>query len=233
MAPRILGLIPARGGSRGVPNKHIRLLGDRPLIRYTIDSAVQSARLNSIILSTDHEEIIELFRAYPEIKIPFRRPANLALDDTPTLSVIQHAIGFYEKKSIFFDYVLLLQPTAPFRQRSLIDKTIECLLTSGVESLTTIRQVPTKYNPDWCFRLDKNQRISSVSGHEKIITRRQDLQPAYYRDGQVYISSVKMLKRGFLFDRNTIGFLNEDGPDINIDTEQDWDQAEKWLANEK
>ena len=228
--PRILGIIPARAGSKGIANKNIRLLAGKPLIHYTIQSALLSKSLDTILVSTDCQETINFSNQYLRIETPFIRPGELAMDTTPTINVIQHAIKYYEKCGKKFDYICLLQPTSPFRNDDLIDKTIEKILEAKTDSLTTIRKVPDKYNPHWAFEMENN--ILSVSTGEKhIITRRQNLPDCYYRDGKIYISTMEQIQKGALLGGNTFGYINENEPDVNIDTWQDWILAEKLLTD--
>src|SRR5262245_13926725 len=125
----VLGLIPARGGSKGVPRKNIKPLAGKPLLNYTAEAALSSQKLTRVILSTEDEEIAEVGRACG-IEVPFLRPAELAQDTTPTLPVVQHALQFLEAMGSHFDAVCLLQPTNPFRRTVDIDNCIE-LLESG------------------------------------------------------------------------------------------------------
>lgn len=231
--PKILGLIPARAGSRGVPGKHMKLLGNKPLIEYTFRSALQARLLSKVILSTDSDEIINFAKDISGIEIPFKRPANFAMDNTPTISVINHALQHYRSAGQLFDFVCLLQPTTPFRSEDLIDRVINYLLKSGAESVVTVRKVPDNYHPNWLFSMDSNGKLKNARSDEKIIPRRQDLPAEYHRDGQVYIAATELIERGFLMGNNTHGFINEDGPGVNIDTPADWEMAENWLTNGK
>lgn len=232
MKTKILGLIPARGGSKGVPNKHIKQLGEKPLIQYTLESALQSTLLDTIALSSDCGEIIREVQRFPNIQIPFIRPDYLSTDETPSLPVIQHALEFYEKAGIHFDAVCLLQPTTPFRPEGLIDKVIKCFLEYGAESMATVRAVPSRYNPYWCFQM-VDSRLKPVTAQHGIIPRRQDLPETYYRDGQIYLASTELIRKGFLITPETIGFKNHLGPDINIDTMDDWHAAQNQISHGK
>ena len=228
--PKILGIIPARAGSKGIPNKNIRLLAGKPLICYTIQSALLSNKLDTILISTDSEEVIAISEQYERIEIPFIRPKELSSDTTPTIDVIRHAVKYYKEIGRTFDYICLLQPKSPFRGDNLIDKTIEKIIETKADSLITIRKVPAKYNPHWTFEMKEN--FLSISTSEKhIISRRQDLPDAWYRDGKIYISTVKQIQKGLLPGGNIFGFINENEPDINIDTWQDWALAEKLLTD--
>lgn len=233
MDSTILGLIPARAGSRGVPGKHTKPLGGKPLIHHTFQSATQATFLNTIALSTDSHEVIETAKSFPNIEVPFVRPAHLAKDETPTILVVQHALTFYQSIGRNFDFVCLLQPTTPFRQDGFIDKAISYFLSANTDSLTTVRTIPSKYNPHWCFKIGDDERLKPVIEGLPMISRRQDLPAAYYRDGQIYIVSTQLALEGFLLTERTIGLINDDGPDINIDSMDDWGSAEKWLSDGK
>lgn len=228
---RILGIIPARAGSKGIPHKNIRLLANKPLIDYTIQSALLSNHLDTILVSSDCEETINISRQYSRIEAPFIRPTELAEDITPTISVIQHAVNYYTEIGQTFDYICLLQPTSPFREDDLIDKAIHRIIETGADSLISIRKVPAKYNPHWAFKMDQNENFLSIStGEKNIISRRQELPDAWYRDGQIYITTVEQIQKGMLLGGKLIGFINENEPDINIDTWEDWELAEKFLG---
>src|SRR5258705_10156292 len=111
---KILSIIPARGGSKGVPGKNIKLLNGKPLLAFTSEIALQSKYLTEVIVSTEDEQIVEVAKSLG-IKVPFIRPTELAQDNTPTIDVIIHALQWYENQNIFFDAVCLLQATSPFR----------------------------------------------------------------------------------------------------------------------
>jgi CMP-N,N'-diacetyllegionaminic acid synthase len=230
---KILGIIPARAGSRGVADKHSRILGDRPMIEYTIQSALKSRLLHTITLSTDCPKIIAITQAFPRIEIPFVRPSSLGQDDTPTLPVIKHTLQYYQKTGQEFDFICLLQPTTPFRANGLIDETIEHLLIHKAQSLVTVRKIPVQYHPYWSFMMNECSQLNAVTQSGAITPRRQLLPDTYHRDGQIYLTSVSMINAGSLLDTQTIGFHNERGPDINIDSHLDWALAENWISNGK
>ncbi len=228
---KILGIIPARGGSKGVPGKNIRILGTRPLLSYTLESALKSRHLDTLLVTTDHPDIAQLARSYPPVDVPFIRPAHLAADDTPLLPVIQHALTYYEAIGRYFDLVCLLQPTTPFRPEGLIDQCIEAMLRLKACSLVTIRPIPHQYHPFWSYRFSKKERIQPVTSH--FVHRRQELPPTYYRDGMIYLSSVGLLKTGTLLGSHPVGFVNHNSAAVNIDSMQDWLLAETLLGHEQ
>jgi CMP-N,N'-diacetyllegionaminic acid synthase len=226
---KILGLIPARGGSKGVPKKNIKLLGKLPLIEYTINSAKESKFLTEIIVSTDDEEIA-IAAEVAGYKPPFIRPEEFAQDTSTSLEVIQHAIDFFESQNIFFDAVCLLQPTNPFREKGFVDNAIEKFIASKVDSLVSVLEIPHEYNPHWAFEESQNGLLKIATGDSKIIPRRQDLPKAFHRDGSVYITKTAVIKSGSLYG-NSIAYIESDTKfHVNIDTLKDWEKAEKLLT---
>lgn len=226
---KILGLIPARGGSKGVPKKNIKLLGKMPLIEYTIHSAKDSNFLTEIVISTDDEEIA-IAAEVAGYKPPFIRPAEFAQDTSTSLEVVQHAIQFYESQNIFFDAVCLLQPTNPFKEKGFIDRAIEKFIASKADSLVSVLEIPHEFNPHWAFEEASNGLLKIATGESKIIPRRQDLPKAFHRDGSIYITKTDVIKSGSLYG-NTIAYI-ENNPQfhVNIDTIKDWETAEKLLT---
>lgn len=229
--PKILGLIPARGGSKGIPDKNIRFLAGKPLIHYTIESALQSEYLDTIAVSSDSEMILDSCKKFSKIEIPFIRPATFAADESPMIDVVQHALNHYKQSGRIYDYVCLLQPTSPFRNPGLIDRTISYVIQTGAESLITLRKVPHQYNPHWTFYIENNT-LKTLNGEKTLITRRQDLPETWYRDGKIYVASTDLIREGKLIGETVVGFRNEDEPHVNIDSWEDWLLAEKILANE-
>ena len=223
---RILGVIPARGGSKGIPGKNIKNLGGKPLLEYSVRAAIESKMLSEVILSTDDVEIAEVGKKLG-IQVPFIRPKELAQDKTPTLPVLQHALDFMEKSKRKFDAVCLLQVTSPFRNPDLIDRAIAKFEDSGADSLVTVLKVPDHYNPHWTFEEDLSGLLRICTGEKQIIPRRQDLPKVYHRDGSIYLVKRDILKNGSLYG-DKIAFLENDPEDhVNIDTQEDWGKAEE------
>jgi N-acylneuraminate cytidylyltransferase len=165
---RILAIIPARGGSKGVPRKNIKLLGKKPLIEYTIDNVKNSKFLTEIVVSTDDEEIA-IAAEIAGCKPPFMRPSPLAQDTSTSLEVVQHAIAFFENQNIFFDAVCLLQPTTPFREKGFIDQAIEEFISSKADCLISVLPIPQEYNPHWAFEENENGLLEIATGDEKTV----------------------------------------------------------------
>jgi N-acylneuraminate cytidylyltransferase/CMP-N,N'-diacetyllegionaminic acid synthase len=194
--PRTVGVIPARGGSKGIPRKNIQELAGRPLISYTIEAALKSKTLNRVIVSTDDIKIAEISRSYGA-EVPFLRPVELASDDTPGLLVIQHTIKHIEEvEGNTVDIVVVLQPTSPLRSERHIDMAVEKLLKTGADSVVTVCKV--KHHPFWSF-VAKGDRLYPFSEKGITVSKRQDLPEIYAVNGAVYA-----VKRDVLFEQNSV-----------------------------
>lgn len=229
---RVLGLIPARGGSKGVPRKNVRPLGGRPLLAYTADAAKASSRLTEIVLSTDDEEIAQVGRALG-LDVPFLRPAELARDETPTLPVVVHALEWLEEHGRRFDAVCLLQPTNPFRRAEDIDGCIALFEERRADAAVSVLPVPHEYNPHWVYLRCDDGCIHLAMGAMNPIPRRQDLPPAYHREGSVYVTRRDVvLDQNSLYGRFVVGYEMDPRRSVNVDSRDDWDRAESLLAAE-
>ncbi|AVR43823.1 acylneuraminate cytidylyltransferase [Christiangramia fulva] len=224
---KVLGLIPARGGSKGIPGKNIKELKGKPLIAYSIASAKKAELLSRLVLSSDDASIIEIAKAHG-LEVPFKRPQELSQDDTPSIEVIQHALKFFLEKGEKFDAVCLLQPTTPFRRNGLIDEAIQKLEQGEFDSVISVREIPENYNPHWAFE-EKDGKLKIATGESTPIPRRQELPKAYHRDGAVYVTRSKIILEGSLLGEK-IGFVDTTkDPYVNIDTSDDWERAENIL----
>jgi CMP-N-acetylneuraminic acid synthetase len=226
----VVGLIPARGGSKGVPRKNIRLLGGRPLLEYTAKAALAARRLSRVVLSTEDPEVADVGRRCG-LDVPFMRPSDLAQDATPSLPVVQHALQWLEDHGDRFDAVCLLEATTPFRGADEIDECVALLQESGADAIVTVRRVPDDFNPHWTYGRDEEGYLHLSTGEPTPVTRRQDLPLVYHRDGSVYVT-----RRDVVVDRNTlygdrlVGYVVADErPWLNIDTPEDWARAEELI----
>lgn len=225
---RVLGIIPARGGSKGIPRKNMKLLNEVPLINYTINSAKESKLISKLVVSSDDDEIIAHSKSLG-VLVPFKRPENLATDDSPTIDSIIHAIDFFESEGLYFDAVCLLQVTSPFRTANFIDEAISKFSRSKFDSLISVTKVPHHYNPHWVFE-EKNGSLEISTKETNIITRRQDLPITYIRDGAIYLTKVHVLKERMSVLGENLGYImSEQESFINIDTDEDWLKAERFL----
>ena len=227
---KTLGLVPARGGSKGIPRKNLRPLAGRPLLDYTARAALAAASLAKVVLSTDDEAIAEAGRE-AGLAVPFLRPPELAEDDTPTLPVVQHALRWLERHGETFDAVCLLQPTSPFRRAETIDACVALLERTGADSVVSVVPVPPEHNPHWVYFRSADGLIRLAMGESAPIPRRQALPPAYCRDGSVYVSrSAVVLERGTLYGDRVAGFVSEEEDVVNLDEMDDWRRAETLAA---
>lgn len=227
---KTLGLIPARGGSKGVPRKNIRPLCGKPLLQYTAEAALAARLLARVILSTEDEEVAEVGRRCG-LDVPFVRPAELARDETPMLPVVQHAVAWLESRGERFDAVCLLQPTNPLRRADEIDACVELLERTDADAVVTVLPVPAEHNPHWVYFRDAGGALRLSTGEAQPIGRRQDLPAAFHREGSVYVVRRDVLMTGnSLYGRDLRGLLVDTARSVNIDTPRDWERAEELLS---
>lgn len=224
----ILAVITARGGSKGIPGKNIKMLGGKPLVVYTIEAAKQSKLITHLIVSTDDEDIIRVAQQYGA-DVPFKRPAELATDQAKHLGVMQHATDFMEKKlGIKFDYIVILQPTSPFRTVEDLDGTLQKLIESGAESAVSLVE-EEKYHPVKMKKL-VGDRVAPYSVMEEEGIRRQDLPKAYRRSGAVYaMRRDTLMEKNSLYGNDIAGYIVPVERSVDIDDQLDWQRAELML----
>lgn len=225
----VLGLVPARGGSKGVPGKNIRPLAGQPLLEYTMRAARASGVIDRLVLSTDSPEIADVGRQVG-IEVPFLRPADLAADDSPMLPVLLHAIHALSAEGWAPDIVVILQPTSPLRRAEHIRDAVGLLRETGSDSVVTVVEVPRHLSPDYVMRIEDG-RLRTFLPEGTRVTRRQDARPAYSRDGTVYACWTRTLERfGNIYGENCRPLLVDKGDSLSIDSPADWDAAERMLA---
>lgn len=223
---RILGLIPARGGSKGIPNKNSKKLLGKPLLNYTIESARQSKLLSEVVFSSEDDKLIALAKS-SGVKVPFVRPVELATDTASSIDVVKHAVLEMSKQGQEFDAVCLLQVTNPFRSATLIDEAIAKFIEGKTDSLISVLEVPHEYNPHWVFTKNSNKYLELATRDNEIIKRRQDLPKAYYRDGSIYLTKTEvLLNQNSLYGESINYIVADKNQHVNIDSEEDWAKAE-------
>ena len=228
---RILALILARGGSKRLPNKNILLLGEKPLINWTIDAAKFISEICDIMVSTDSNQIKEVAKeagAY----VPWLRPDKLSTDESSSEDAAIHALDWYETNHGKVDGLLLLQTTSPFRTSTSIKEGIE--LYSKFKSNTVIGVSPTHEHPDWTFKI-KQGALTPLSDKNGLNIRSQDLDPAFIVNGSFYLISPKNLRKNksFFIEPLTPLIINSKIESIDIDTEEDLHYAKYCLNVEK
>lgn len=213
---RVLGLIPARGGSKGIPHKNIVPLGDLPLIAWTIRSAQASSHIDQLVLSSDDDAIIEVARQYG-CDAPFKRDAALSSDTAATLDVVFDALD----RLPGFEWVVLLQPTSPMRTTADIDDCISAMMSAQAPAAVSVR--PTEDHPYLVFQTDPEGRLQHfASPPEGASLRRQDLPPAWCLNGAVYVARVDWLRRQRSFlSADTVAYQMPVARSFDIDTPDD------------
>lgn len=228
---KILGIIPARGGSKSIPRKNIALLNGKPLLAYTCEAALNSKFFDRVILSTDDKEITAVGKKWG-IEAPFLRPPELARDESGMREVILHALDFLEKSDKYVpDIIVLLQPTSPLRTAAHIDAAVELFQKSGADCVVSVTEVPHQFTPTSLMKLE-NERLQSY--REGGPLRRQDKPKMYSRNGP----AVLVLRRSsFLKDQNFYAgdvrpLIMPPEESIDIDTPFDFALAEYFLRRQ-
>ncbi len=228
----VLAVIIARGGSKKIPGKNMRLLCGRPLIYYTLRAANESRLVTRIVLSTDDREIADYARRHGT-EVPFIRPDDLARDDTPTVPVIQHVLEELEKSEGYSpEIVVVLQPTSPLRQAVHVDNAIHTLLQTKADSVVTVREVPHEFNPVSIMRIEQGELVPYLQGEGTRLLRRQDKPKVYARNGvAVYATRCDViLKEASLFGNHCQPLLMSPEDSVDIDDEMDLLLAELLIS---
>jgi CMP-N-acetylneuraminic acid synthetase len=225
---KILGLIPARGGSRELPNKNAKLLHGRSLVERAFDCGREAGVLDRIILSTDDAALRDSSRAHG-LDAPFLRPAEFARDDSPMIDVAVHALEALAKDGDEFDAVLLLQPTSPLRRPEHIREAVELL--GDYDSVCTVIPVPQGYCPHYLMKITEDGYLDYFLPEGAKITRRQDVPPAWKREGTIFLTRTPVLleERSF-YGRRCRPLVMDPDDSLNIDTPEDWDEALRRLS---
>ncbi len=220
---KILVIIPARGGSKGIPHKNIKPFNGKPLIYYTIDCARAICGDADICVSTDDDEIIQVVEDYG-LKVPFKRPAELATDTAGTYEVLLHALNYYEQQGRYYDVVMLLQNTSPFRTAEHVKEAIK-LYSADVDMVVSVKECPA--NPYYCvFEEDANGFLHVCKGDGNIF-RRQDAPKVYEYNGAIYIMNVETLKTTHMHKmQKRVKYVMDDASSFDLDTMWDWQMAE-------
>jgi len=224
----ILAIIPARGGSKGIPRKNIRHVAGKPLIAWTIEEAKKSKYLDRTILSSDDDEIIGVARRW-NCDVPFIRPVELAQDNVTGIEPVLHALETIKEN---FDYVVLLQPTSPLRVVEDIDECIEkCILQSAPVCVTVT--TPDK-SPYWMYLLDDQGRLRSIMEQKNTILLRQQFESVYALNGAVYVARTDwFIKNRKFISNETIAYPMPKTRSIDIDTEWDLKMCDIVLSERK
>ena len=230
---KVLAVIPARGGSKGIKGKNIKDLGGKPLIAYTIEEALKSNLIHDCIVSTDDEKIAKVSREYGA-DVPFMRPDELSCDKSLSLPVVLHALEFMEKKNKFkYDAVIMLQATTPFKEVSDIDKAIIMLFENDADSVISVVNVDANH-PLRMKRIVGNRLINYIDQGYENMRPRQELPPVYIRNGALYLAKREtLLEQNTFSGKNCLALEMPEEKSVNIDTFKDMLLAEYFLNHEK
>jgi CMP-N-acetylneuraminic acid synthetase/SAM-dependent methyltransferase len=224
---KVLGVVPARGGSKAVPDKNLVPIGGRPLLAYTAEAARASRRLTRVIVSTDDATIADAARALG-LEVPFLRPADLAADETPMLPVLQHAARELAQGGFAADAVVLLQPTSPLRRAEHIDRAIDLLESTGADSVVSVIEVPHPFTPVSVLRLEGERLRPYLNG--ETVTRRQDKPRLFARNGPAVLAvRTRVLEQGSLYGTDSRPLLMEAADSLDVDGPADLALAELLL----
>lgn len=225
---KTLYVIPARGGSKGIPHKNIRPLAGKPLIGYSVDVARQLADDADICVTTDDPAIAAVVEAMG-LKVPFLRPAELATDKSGTYEVLLHALDFYEQRGIHYDCLVLLQPTSPLRTADDVLRAM-ALYSDDIDMVVTVKEAVS--NPYYnCYETDADGYLT-ISKGDGSFTRRQDAPKVWEYNGAVYVINTASLRRCPLgqFRRRRMSEMDA-ARSVDLDTELDWLVAEKMMES--
>lgn len=226
---KILGIIPARGGSKSIPRKNIKHFAGKPLVAWSIEVGLKSGILDRLIVSTDDEEISNVAIKHGA-EVPFLRPSHLAEDTSATLSVLQHVVDVLKEDGYYPDYVLLLEPTSPCRQDFHLQEAAKLIEETDADSVVALGEVPMHFNPDWQIKIDSEKKIELLTGaHVRHVKhRRQDLPTTYYRNGAFYLFKTDLLysSEPTMYGNDVRAYLMDAKFSFDIDTPRDWELAE-------
>jgi len=228
---KILAIIPARGGSKRLPQKNILPLGEKPLITWTIEAALQCDIIDSVVVSTNCKEIADI-SIKSGAKIPFERPGSLSNDNATSLNVVLHALDQLKNDGDNFDIIILLQPTSPFRNSEDITKAFALFDKKNAYGIVSVCEM--EHSPLWSNTLPKDLSLTGFLSNDLHNKRSQELQNYYRLNGAIYITMIKELRNQnkFLLNENCFAFVMDKEKSIDIDTLNDFHLAEFYLQRQ-
>ena len=230
----VIGIVPARAGSKGLPRKNIAPLCGKPLIAWSIEAGLRSQYIDLVIVSTDSNKIASIAAEYGA-SVPFIRPAELATDKTPTIDVVIHALEYlHNERKQRFDYTVLLEPTSPLRDEADIDRAIKQLVDNvGASSLVGISRTEAQ-NPEFLVCLSENNFLRGFDQSEIKPVRRQEIKDVYFLEGSIYVSDTKTLitKRTFCH-QETLGCIFPKWKSLEVDDLEDLIMVEALMLHKK
>jgi CMP-N,N'-diacetyllegionaminic acid synthase len=224
----VIGLIPARGGSKSIPRKNLVSVAGRPLLAFTAEAALGALRVDRVLLSTDDPEIALIGRAFG-LETPFVRPAELSGDAAGMLPVMRHALDWLTKNGPEPIAVVLLQPTSPLRTARHIDEAVALLLDSDAETVVSVVEVPHQYSPASVMTMGADDRLTPFLPGPPIL-RRQDKPRVFARNGPAILAvRSTALRRGTLYGEATIGYRMSAADSLDIDEPDDLWLVEQYI----
>jgi CMP-N,N'-diacetyllegionaminic acid synthase len=230
----VIAIIPARGGSKGLPGKNIKPLCGKPLIAWSIEAGLGSQYIDEVMVTTDSQEIAGIARKFGA-SVPFIRPAELASDAAASMDVIRHVLNFYENKlHKNFDYTVLLEPTSPLRGKEDIDNAIGQLLGNPQASAVVGICKTESQNPAFLVKKNSNKFLFGYKDSNMEILRRQDIKDVYFFEGSVYVSdTATLLTKNTFYHENTLGCEFPKWKSIEIDDLEDFIMVEALMINKR
>ena len=215
----VLAIIPARGGSKGIPKKNIINLAGKPLIAWSIEAAKNSKFIDNVIVSTEDDEISDIAKQYGAY-VPFKRPSDLAQDSSKSIDAIIHAIEWLKNKNDRYNIIVLLQPTSPLRKSEDIDDALDLLILKKADSIVSVCK--TDHSPLWSNQLPEDGRMNNFLDNNIMNKSRQEL-PEYYRlNGAVFVAYIDYLEKNkSFFGENTFAYIMPQDRSIDIDSRID------------
>lgn len=227
----IVAVIPARGGSKGIPRKNLVRIAGRPLIAYAIDAARTAASVDRVLISTDDSEIADVARELGA-EVPFLRPRELADDAAPMLGVLWHALAWLESQGVAVEALVLLQPTSPLRTGRHVEEAVALFRSAPASSVVSVVEVPHQFNPVSVMKMSDQGALVPFLGGQAVVTRRQDKPKAYARNGPVVlVCHPDTLRSGELYGASCLPYLMSEEDSLDIDTPQDLLLAEQALLD--
>lgn len=222
---RVLALVPARGGSKGLPGKNVRSFCGRPLIQWSIDTALACDEIDAVLVSTDDDQIAAVAAA-AGAEVPFLRPPDLADDTASSIDVVIHALDFLKSKGRVFDIVLLLEPTSPLREVADIHVALQRMVDTGADAIVSVCRAESTH-PAFMFRTTVQGRLEPFMSVSPTGVRRQEIEPLFYLEGSLYASTVEALrKRRSFYHEDTLAYEVAKWKALEIDDIEDFQMVE-------
>ncbi len=228
----VVAVIPARGGSKGIPRKNLVRIGGQSLIGYAIAAAQGASSVDRVVVSTDDIEIAEVAKTLGA-EVPFLRPAALASDHAPMLAVLQHMLEWLQFQDRIIEAIVLLQPTSPMRTSNHIQEAVDLFRVSAASSVVSVTEVPHRFNPVSIMKLSPNGTLTPFLDEDVVVTRRQDKPKAYARNGPaVLVCHPESLLAGELYGKRCIPYIMSEKDSLDIDNPDDLDLANSVLQKD-